>query len=226
MKIISISGFQGYIDWTRVRDADAAVVRFSHGGDNDCCIGISPETEELAERNLRGAYCARIACGVSHRLGAVTASEVRAEAAWLIAALKVYRPYLTLPIVAISLGDDGISPKYRSFSPSHNAALVKLFCTSLTRAGYTPVLCADRETLDDYLDRRKLGRVGIWYQRPFVSEAQAQAEEPDMLFWQYSAETSPKNAGISADYPVSRTENFFFEPPAPRIRRSTCRMYA
>lgn len=226
MKIISISGLQGSVDWCRVRDANAAVIRFSHGGDADCCCGIAPETDEFAERNLRGCYAAHIACGVSHLLGGTTASEVRAEAAWLVAALKRFSAYLTLPIVAVSLGDGGISPKYRSFSPAHNAYLIKTFCNAVHRAGFTPVLYADQETLSDCLDRRRLGKLGIWYVRPFVSEALAQKEEPDMLFWQYSAETSPRNAGIYADYPVSKTENYLFEPMPVRIHRMTYSSYA
>lgn len=221
MKLIHISDRQGQICWTQVRDADAAIIRFSQGSDADCCIGIAPETDEYADANLRGCYAAQIACGVSHLLGGITVSEVRRECAWLIRALRQSAQYHTLPVVVIELGDGGISPKYRALSPAHNAQLIRTAAALLRRAGFTPVFFADREMLDEYIDRRKLGRIGLWYSRPFVSAAAARAEEPDMLFWQYSAETSPRNAGISADYPVSRTEAFRFEPLQPRIRCHT-----
>lgn len=226
MKIIGISEVQGIIDWSRVRDADGTVIRFSRGADEDCICGISPEMDERAERNLRGAYQARIAAGVSHVLGGTTVSEVRAEAAWFLDALKGYRAYLTLPVVVVSLGEFGIAEKFRSLSPSHIGTLVKTFCQAVTRAGLTPLLSADAETLSLYIDRRKLGRLGLWYVRPFVSEDCALYEEADMCFWQYSTETSPRNSGIYADYPVSRVENFCFEPLFPRVRRMTCRLYA
>ncbi len=226
MKVIGISGAQGMIDWAHVKDADGAVIRFSHGADADCICGIAPETDEYAERNLCGAYHARIAAGVSHILGGTTVSEVRAEAAWFLKTLQPYRPYLTFPVVVLSLGEFGLSRKYRSFSPAHTAALVKAFCTAVKSAGLTPLLYADRGTLGEHIERRKLGKIGIWYIRPFVSETLALAEEPEMCFWQYSAETSPRNAGIYADYPVSRVENFCFEPLFPRVKKMTYRLYA
>ncbi len=226
MKIISISEVQGIIDWSRVRDASGAVIRFSRGADEDCICGISPETDEYADRNLRGAYQAHIAAGVSHVLGGTTVSEVRAEAAWFVGTLKSYRSYLTFPVVVISLGAFGIAEKYRSLSPAHLGTLIKTFSQAITRVGLTPLLAADAETLSAFIDRRKLGKLGIWYERPFVSEERALTEEPNMCFWQYSTETSPRNAGIYADYPVSRVENFCFEPLFPRVKKMTYRLYA
>lgn len=226
MKIISVSQVQGHIDWKYVRDADAAVIRFSYGCDIDCCLGIAPETDDLAETNLRGANQARISCGVSHLLGGTTASDVHKEAAWLISHLNHYKNYITLPIVVVSLGDHEIAAKYRTLSPAQNTNLIKIFCNIIKRAGYTPVLYANREILTEHIERKKLGSIGIWYNRPFVSEVLAQEEEPDMLFWQYSAETSPRNAGIYADYPVSKAINYFFRTPAPRFHTTVYGLYA
>ena len=221
MKLISITEQQGQINWSHVRDADAAVIRFSQGCDSDCCIGITPEIMDLAEAHMRGCYQASIVCGVSHILGGITVSEVRAECAWLIRSLRRISMFHTLPVVVLCLGEFGISEKYKSLSPSHNASLIRTAAKLLSRAGFTPVLYADREMLDSCIDRKKLGHIGLWYHRPYVSERTARAEEPDMLFWHYSVETSPRNAGIFADYPVSKTEHFSFEPLQPRIRCHT-----
>lgn len=221
MKLLSITEQQGLINWSRVRDADAAIIRFSQGSDSDCCIGIAPEISDLAETNMQGCFQASISCGVSHMLGGITVSEVRSECTWLIRVLRRVSAFHTLPLVVLCLGEHGISEKYRSCSPSHNASLIKTAAKILSRAGYTPVLYADRETLERCLDRKKLGKIGLWYHRPYVTERTARAEEPDMLFWHYSVETSPRNSGISADYPVSKTENYRFEPMQPRIRCHT-----
>lgn len=221
MKLISITEQQGLINWSCVRDADAAVIRFSQGSDCDCCIGIAPEVSDLAEVHLQGCYSASIACGISHLLGGITVSEVRTECAWLIRSLRRVAAYHTLPIVVLCMGEHGISEKYKAFSPAHNASLIRTAAKLLMRAGYTPVLYADREMLDTCLDRKKLGSIGLWYHRPYVTERTAMAEEPNMLFWHYTVETSPRNAGIFADYPVSKTEQFRFEPLQPRIRCHT-----
>ena len=209
MKLIDVSEIQTAIDWSRVADADAVIVRFSRGGDADCCCGISPETDEMAERNLRGCAVHRIACGVSHVLGGITVSEVKAEAKWLISRLSEVSGSVSLPVVAVCLGENGeAAEKYRQCTPAHNAELVRVFCGCLRRAGYVPLLRADRETLSFVVAREKLGSVGIWYVRPYVGRQIAVSEEPDMVLWQYSTELSPRNAGICADYTVSTSNKF------------------
>ena len=188
---------------------------------SDLCIGISPETSEYAEHNLHGCFDARIACGVSHLLGGITVTEVRTECAWLIRQLRRISVYHTLPIVVLCLGEFGASDKFKAFTPAHNASLVRCAARELRRAGFTPILCADHETLNCCLDRKKLGEIGLWYVRPFVTEKTAYTEEPNMLLWQYSTESSPRNTGISASYSVAKPIHFEFEPLPPKIRCHT-----
>lgn len=218
MKLIDVSDIQTAIDWSRVADADAVIVRFSRGGDSDCCCGIAPETDDMAERNLRGCAVHRIACGVSHVLAGTTVSEVRREARWLIARLKENREQITLPVVAVFLGENGLAERYRQCSPAHNAELVRVFSGIIRSAGFIPVLHADRETLFRYVERTKIGHVGIWYVRPYVGEGTAMAEVPDMMLWQYSTESSPVNAGLYSDYKVSTSTklNAVRRPARPR----------
>ena len=156
---VDVSGFQGEIDWERVKadGVDFAIVRVG---------GRFMQSGELYddsyfERNVEGALAAGLQVGVYFFSQAISPEEGAEEAEYILSRIEGYD--ITMPIVMDWEHLDGSDSRVYGVEPEQVTAAVRAFSDRIREAGYEPMVYMNSYCGYIKMDLRELDDVGFWF---------------------------------------------------------------
>jgi fibronectin type 3 domain-containing protein len=188
----------GEIDWAACKEAgvDFVFVRVGYR---------KVDTGELLEdpyykQNIEGALANGISVGVYIFSEALTTAEAKEEAKFLVKRVKNYD--VTLPLVIDYEGGSytsggksypgRVAQAYKDGTLTKESAtkVIRAFCKYVQSAGYTPMIYANSNYLQNYMDGEALGEdYQIWYARyaqDTASTGESTYYQGNYDYWQYS----------------------------------------
>lgn len=193
---IDVSKYNKDIDWNKVKKAgvDFAIIRVGYRG-----YGKSGTlcTDPYYQTNIKGAIAAGIKVGVYYFTEALTTDEAREEAEFCINKIKDYD--ITLPVaIDYEFPTDGKKPIGRMYnaklSKADATANVKAFCAAVKKAGYTPLVYANKSDFSNLIDGKSIGKsYKVWLANYTTKTTYSNKYE----YWQYTS--SGKVNGISGN---------------------------
>lgn len=191
---IDVSKYNGNINWDKVKKdgVDFVIVRVGYRG-----YGKSGTlcTDPNYKANIEGALAAGIKVGVYYFTEALTTDEAREEAKFCISKIKDYN--ITLPVaIDYEYPTDGKNPIGRMYNAkltkAEATANVKAFCATVKKAGYTPLVYANKSDLSSLINGKTIGNTyKVWLANYTTKTTYANSYE----YWQYTS--SGKVNGIT-----------------------------
>lgn len=191
---IDVSKYNGDINWDKVKKdgVDFVIVRVGYRG-----YGKSGTlcTDPNYKANIEGALAAGIKVGVYYFTEALTTDEAREEAKFCISKIKDYN--ITLPVaIDYEYPTDGKNPIGRMYNAkltkAEATANVKAFCATVKKAGYTPLVYANKSDLSSLINGKTIGNTyKVWLANYTTKTTYANSYE----YWQYTS--SGKVNGIT-----------------------------
>ena len=156
---VDVSGFQGDIDWERVKadGIDFAIIRV--GGRFMQSGGIYDDS--YFERNVEGALAAGLQVGVYFFSQAISAEEGLEEAEYILARLGDYP--ITMPVAMDWEHLDGSNSRVYGVEPAQITAAVRAFCDRIREAGHRPMVYMNSYCGYIKMDLRELTDVEFWF---------------------------------------------------------------
>ncbi len=201
---VDVSEFQNEVDWAAVKAAgiDFAILRLGYRGTTQGLLFL----DERFEQNFQEATDAGLFVGVYFFSQAVTESEARMEADFVIEALKGRK--LAYPVVF-----DWEVPAATEEIPAENLRVHNLpgdqaakcgaaFCERIKEAGYTPCVYTNKYWAYEFFDLDQWKDYDFWY----AEYEKAPSLYYDFRMWQYTDEG--KVPGIEGGVDV----NICFKP--------------
>ena len=191
---IDVSKYNGDINWDKAKKdgVDFVIVRVGYRG-----YGKSGTlcTDPNYKANIEGALAAGIKVGVYYFTEALTTDEAREEAKFCISKIKDYN--ITLPVaIDYEYPTDGKNPIGRMYNAkltkAEATANVKAFCAAVKKAGYTPLVYANKSDLSSLINGKTIGNTyKVWLANYTTKTTYANSYE----YWQYTS--SGKVNGIT-----------------------------
>lgn len=153
-KGIDVSVFQGNIDWSRVKNAGITFAFIRAGGRYTSAGTIFNDSQ--FEANMKGATLNDIPVGAYFFTAAINESEAIEEAQYLINRVKNYN--VSLPLVIDTEG----TGRHANISVQARTNVVKAFCKTISKAGYTPMIYASTNWLTNRLIMSQLSGIKVW----------------------------------------------------------------
>ncbi len=175
---VDVSEFNGDIDWEKVAAAgvDFAMIRI--GGRNYGDGELYSDTKAI--ENIEEAKAAGISVGVYFFSQATTDAEAMEEANYVIELLDGEK--LDFPVAydwEIVKDDDARTDDVSSDQATSNA---RVFCDTISAAGYTPMIYSPSQELYFKYDLQQLTDIDIWY----CEYADVPSFYYQFSMWQYS----------------------------------------
>jgi len=188
-KGIDVSKFQGKIDWQKVAEdgVEFAIIRVGLRG-----YGSGKLVEdEYYEDNIKGALRAGIKVGVYIFSQAINEEELLEEAEFVLDKIAPYQ--IQCPVVFDVEKVAGADGRMNTLSVEERTNLTLLFCQTIERAGYRPMIYHNMEMATLMLDLETLESYGKWF--AYYNEDLYYPYAYDV--WQYSEKGSIN--GIEGD---------------------------
>lgn len=175
-KGIDVSVFQGNIDWNRVKNAGITFAFIRAGGRFTSAGTIYDDSK--FDANMKGAILNDIPVGAYFFTAAINESEAVEEAQRLIDRVKNYN--VSLPLVIDTEG----TGRHANISTQARTNVVKAFCQTVSKAGYTPMIYASTSWLTDKLIMSQLSGIKVWVAQYYNHVTYKGAYQ----CWQYSSQ--------------------------------------
>lgn len=175
-KGIDVSVFQGNIDWTRVKNAGITFAFIRAGGRFTSAGTIYDDSK--FDANMKGAILNDIPVGAYFFTAAINESEAVEEAQHLINRVKNYN--VSLPLVIDTEG----TGRHANISVRARTNVVKAFCKTISKAGYTPMIYASTNWLTNRLIMSQLSGIKVWVAQYYNHVTYKGAYQ----CWQYSSQ--------------------------------------
>ena len=194
-KGIDVSTYQGTIDWKKVKEngVDFAMVRAGIRGYGISSDGINGKLVQDARyvENMKGAINNGIEVGVYFFTQAINEKEAIEEANFVLNLIKGYK--ITYPIAIdteLSSHPTG-NGRADKLSVEQRTKVVKAFCNTIEKAGYEPMIYANKWWLKENLDMSQLSKYSIWLAHytgatqddPFAKPSDYEGK---YIMWQYT----------------------------------------
>ncbi len=162
---VDVSEFQREIDWQAVKDAgvDFCILRAGYRGITE---GVLSE-DSMFEKNLEGAENAGLKIGVYFFSQAVSETEARREAEFVLERVEGHS--LAYPVVfdwepQFAGGETGEGEiRVAEMTGWQVTNFAKAFCERIKEGGYTPCFYANKNMCYNFLDLEKLKDFDFWY---------------------------------------------------------------
>ncbi len=209
---IDISEFNTVTDWNAVKASgiDYVILR---GGFRWSRSGII-QIDERFQQYIQGALAAGLEVGVYFYTEATTPQEAVEEANALLSWVAPYAGQITLPLaIDFEFTNQGrlydtcmniYNTQGKDAARAHGTAICQAFCQTIANAGYTPMVYADRNRLENWLYASQLEQIAkIWVASwdTFTTYA------GEYFAWQHTS--TARVSGISGNVDC----NFFYLPP-------------
>lgn len=177
---IDVSEFQGEeIDWKRVKKSgvEFAIIRLgyrAYGESGDLVM------DAMYEQNMEGALDAGLDVGVYFFSQAISAAEAVEEAEFVLENVKKYD--ITGPVVYDTEEIKWDSARTDQNTKQEFTNYCKVFCDTVSHAGYDPMIYSNMEWMAFTLDMEELSEYDFWY-----ADYHEKPQCPyDYKIWQYS----------------------------------------
>ena len=165
-KGIDVSTYQDTINWKKVKEngVEFAMIRAGlrgYGVSSDGINGKIVQDSKFVE-NINGAINNNIEVGVYFFSQAINEQEAIEEANFTLSLIKKYK--ITYPI-AIDTEESSHPNKLGradKLTVEQRTKVVKAFCETIEKAGYEPMIYANKWWLKEKLDMSKLSSYSIW----------------------------------------------------------------
>lgn len=201
MKVVDISGFNGNVDFNKLKDGcDAVIMRVGYRG-----YGSGALVRDVTfVRNIKGARAAGIPLSVYFVTQAINEQEAIQEANYVEDLIKGY--HTALPIMVDVENGDGAKHEGRAdqgkLSKTARTNIIKAWCNQIRKRGHRAGVYASESWFKTELDLESLKKDGnyIWV-------ARYSNEEPRVYWdaWQYTSKGSVM--GINGNVDISKFEN-------------------
>lgn len=178
-KGIDVSKFQGEIDWEAVA-ADGVEFAFIRVGNRGYGAEGKLVEDDRFEENVEGALQAGIKVGVYFYTQAVNEEEVLAEANLVLEKIAPYK--IECPVVFDVEKVSGANGRMNALSADTRTDLTLLFCETIEKAGYKPMIYYNMEMAALMLELERLEGYEKW----FAYYNEDLYYPYDYQIWQYS----------------------------------------
>ena len=195
---IDVSKHNGNIDWAKVKESGVnfAIVRVGNRG-----YGAEGNlvTDPKFVDNMKGAMSNGIDVGVYFYSQAITESEAIEEADMTLKLIKEngFEGKIKYPIIIDTEKSGG---RADSLSKESRTAVVKAFCERVKKAGYEPMIYANKDWLINNLNMNQLESYDVWvahYNNTTDPIKNPTDYKGKYQIWQYTS--TGKINGISGD---------------------------
>ena len=183
-KGIDVAKYQGKIDWSQVRSQiDFAMIRVGNRYWGSGEIAQDP----YYTQNITEALKNNIDCGVYFYSQAINEEEAIEEANFVLDSIKGYD--LTYPVaVDTELTSSAQDGRADNLSKEERTKVIKTFCQTIEEAGYTPIIYAGKDWLNNQLDMDELKEYDVWLAHYVKGAPENTSDyEGEYTIWQYSS---------------------------------------
>lgn len=156
---IDVSKYQETIDWKAVKNdgIDFAIIRAGFRGYEKGTLNV----DSFFHKNIQEATKAGVDVGVYFFTQAINTSEAIEEANFVLNLIKQYK--ITYPVVIdTEYANEQHTGRADNIDRETRTAVVKAFCDTISKAGYTPMIYGNKWWFMDALDMKKLNNYDIW----------------------------------------------------------------
>ena len=200
-RCIDISNWQGVIATSTFKsmrkDFPWVIIRCSYTHQAD----FTQDKDKSFEKNIENAYAAGMKIGVYHYSQALSIKEAETEAAYVLKTIKKHKAKISLPVVIdYEFGKRLNASKAKKIGKNGCYAICKAFCEKVKAAGYTPMVYANLNTLNNYISTELPEKYKVWvaqyndtcdYKKPYY-------------LWQYTS--SGRVQGVGGKVDLSKTK--------------------
>lgn len=222
---IDVSQWQGKIDWKKVKASgiDYAFIRVGFRGWGKVGTLDSTTMDSYYETNMKEAAAAGVKVGIYIFSQAITTAEAKEEAQYILDRIGSYD--ISMPLIMdyeyASDSPTGGRIKTAKLTKAQATKICMAFCDTISNAGYTPMVYANKSMLEDQLNPKDLTAKGyrIWLanyvnydskgKETYNGKGTTYAGTYD--FWQYSSLGKVDGISGSVDmnfYYVQEGDNF------------------
>lgn len=157
---VDVSRFQEKVDWVKVKASgiDFAMIRLGYRGYGK--EGRLAE-DQYFKKNIEGALAAGLDVGVYFFSQALDETEVREEAAFVLERIQDYQ--ITYPVVFDTEEIKDAEARTDGMEKEQVTENCAIFCETVQKAGYTPMIYANMKWMAFTLDLTKLTDYDKWY---------------------------------------------------------------
>jgi len=195
---IDVSTFNKNVDWKKVKaqGMEFAILRSSFGWNDNFATDPDGQIDAEFSKNLKGVVENNIPFGVYHYAYATNVTQAKAEANYFLYALsrmpKEYINQMSLP-VAYDLEDRSIANA--GLGKQGITQLAKTFCDAIAKAGYMPMVYANKNWFVNNIDVPDIVNNGytLWYaqylENPNIAQKPNVADSGYYpMIWQYASD--------------------------------------
>lgn len=181
---IDVSEWQKEIDWEKVK-ADGIQYAFIRVGYRGSGQGTLNE-DTYFKQNIEGALAAGINVGVYIFSQAITQKEAHAEANYVLERIKNYD--VTFPVVLdYEFTNDSGRLEQAKLSKNKATNICLAFCETVKDAGYTPMVYANPDMLNHYLNAETISEQYLIWLANYTTQTGYTGK---FDYWQYSSNGS------------------------------------
>ena len=198
---IDVSKYQKDIDWTQVKNSnvDFAMIRVGLRGYGTGKIVV----DSKYEYNITNATKNGIKCGVYFFSQAINAQEGIEEAKWVLEQVK--GKDIKYPIaIDVEWSNGNKDGRADNISVADRTSATKAFCETIKEAGYVPVIYANKEWLQYYLNLSELSEFDVWLAHYVVGAPEKNTDySGNYTMWQYTSQGSCYGINGNVDQNIS-----------------------
>lgn len=218
---VDVSEWQGTIDWEKVKAAgiDFAIIRVGYRGYGAAGTLSEKTKDKYFDENMKGALAAGLQVGIYIFSQAITTEEAKAEAEYILNYIGDYNVTLPLVMDYEYASDSSTGGRVKTAKLSKDAAtkICLAFCETISAAGYTPMVYANKSMLESQLNASTLSAgCRIWLANYTTSTTYGGTYD----FWQYASDGTVNGISTKVDmnyYYAQPTDNFLPVLPAEPI---------
>ena len=195
IKGIDISEMNGVIDFEKVKKSgiDFVIIRASFGRKKE---------DKLLHRNAKACIRNKIPIGFYYYSYAVDEETAREEALFFLKSIKDYKDHIKYPLIIDMEDSDGYKKEKNAISKKNLTNIVKVATDVIRNQGFIPMVYANKDYFDNYLDEEELKNVPKWI--AWWNE-KAQIDKSKYTIWQYKSTGIVEGIGTKVDM----NESFF-----------------
>ncbi len=180
---IDVSQWQQDIDWEKVKadGIEFAFIRVGYRGSSQGTLN----DDSYYKQNIEGALAAGIKVGVYMFSQAITEKEAKAEANYVLERIKEYD--ITFPVVLDYEFVNNGRLQTADLSKKKATNICLAFCETVKEAGYTPMVYANPDMLNNYLNAKDISSEYLVWLANYTTQTSYTGKYD---YWQYSSDGS------------------------------------
>jgi len=200
---VDVSVYQGSINWTKVAAAGKkyAFVRVGYRGYSSGSLNA----DSYYKTNITNAYAAGIKVGAYFFSQAITTSEAKAEADYVISRLASYNTKISMPVVIdVEYAGSPGRLKAAGLSKTAQTNIALAFCREIAAAGYTPMVYASTSFFGSHFNMSSIASsYPVWV----AQYSSSCSYTGTYSFWQYTSVATVNGISGKTDKDVWYTKD-------------------